>query len=454
MISHDQLQERLEQLTAELHVPGAAFALAEGDDLVVASTGTANVLTGARVVPQTLFAAGSVTKVFNVTLAMTLVDDGLVELDAPVRTYLPDFALAGPEAPQDVTVRMLLNHTSGLPGNFTYDVPRGPDCVKQFVELLPRYQFNSPPGALWSYSNAGMVVTGRIAEVVTGLTWDEALARRVLRPLDLHATTYLDELVLDFTAVGHIADLATGAVERVPKFQLGTNGPSGSSLQTDIASVVEFGRMHLADGVGSNGTRILSTESAQAMRRDSAAVPPGLGVDAWGLGWSIRRAPGATLYGHTGASAGQHSLLTIIPERRAVLAALTNSTMGAALYSRLAAELLQETFGIGPPSPVSGEPLTEGVDLSPYVGRYTGDDGGVVITAADGGLHVEHEFDPDFVDTMRLIYAGAFPPAPLELTPVGGDRFLSDGMFPVQFIAGDHRDGMEFVYVGRVFRRR
>jgi hypothetical protein len=111
MMTSDELQTRLAELAAGNLVPGAAAAILYGEETVSAVTGTANMNTGAPVVPDTLFASGSICKVFTSSLIMTLVDDGAVELDAPVQRYSPDFTLADPVKSAGVTVRMLLSHT-------------------------------------------------------------------------------------------------------------------------------------------------------------------------------------------------------------------------------------------------------------------------------------------------------------------------------------------------------
>ncbi len=454
MITQQELQSRLDSAARRLNVPGASIAVAKGDEVVTAVTGVTNVTTGAAVVPETLFAAGSVTKVFTATLLMTLVDEGLVDLDTPVCEYLPGFVVGQDPRSAEVTTRMLLNHSSGLPGNFTYDLPKGPDNVAGFVELLRKYEFNSPPGTYWSYSNAGLVTAGRVAEVVTGLTFDRALADRVLRPLGLNATSDTDEMILRSTAVGHVID-AQGNAQRVPRFQLGTNAPSGSALACDIGGLVAFGRMHLANGRAGDGRQVLTPESVAAMQVPQMELPWRIGYDAFGLGWAIRRLNGHTLLGHTGAGAGQHSTLDIIPDQRGVLAALTNSTTGAVLFAELCAELLDECFDVRPEAPVETSGAAVEVDLTPYVGVYTADDGRLVVTQDDGALRVRIEADPGFGEMMRLILGdAAFPPPPLRLTPYAADgRFVSDAGIPIQFVTPAGSDAVDYAYAGRIYRR-
>ena len=104
-----------------------------------------------------------------------------------------------------------------------------------------------------------MAVLGRVAEVLSGSTYDEALATRILRPLELHATADTNEMILDSVAAGHLVDMATGAAQVVPRFQLDlSNSPAGATLFCDIGAMVTFARMHLNGGLAPDGTRLLA----------------------------------------------------------------------------------------------------------------------------------------------------------------------------------------------------
>lgn len=452
MTSQVDLQSRLDRLAAEWQVPGAAAALVRGDEAVTAVTGIANRRTGLPVVPETLFAAGSVTKVFTASLVMSLVDEGLVALDQPVRSILPEFRLADQARSERVTVRMLLAHMGGLPGNWMLDLPRTPDVLTAIVARLREMPFNSEPGAWWSYSNAGMAVLGRMAEVLTGTEYDEALAARILRPLGLHAAADPNELILHSVAVGHQVDLATGTAEVSPRFLLDwSNGPAGATLFCDIGALVGFARMHLNGGVGADGTRVLSAGSVAAMQARQAELPWGMGYDGMGLGWVLRSSNGHLVASHTGANAGAHSSLALVPDQQGAVAVLTNGTTGSVLHGMLTAALLEECFGVGPMVPVAAPATPVAVDPARYVGRYVADDGDVTFSVEAGRLRVVSTAAPGLLRSFQLM--GFPPPGPDLLTPVdGAGRFVSDRGMPVWFVDDDGA-GPRQVYVGRIYRR-
>src|SRR5262249_30889547 len=145
---------------------------------------------------DSLFQIGSITKIFTTTLVMQLVDAKLVDLDAPVQRYVPDFELAEAGAAARITVRHLLTHTSGIEGDYFEDFGRGDDSIERYVASLENIGLIHPTGAMWSYCNTGFVIAGRLVECATGLPFHEALQSRILDAVGLNHTTVLLERML------------------------------------------------------------------------------------------------------------------------------------------------------------------------------------------------------------------------------------------------------------------
>src|SRR5262245_37572093 len=173
----------LEDAAKRCRVPGAALAVLHGETLFEAATGVVNAKTAVATTTDSVFEIGSITKVWTTSLVMQLVDEGRLELDAPVRRYLPELALADRAAAESITVRMLLTHTSGLDGDLFQGTGRGDDAVERYVLACAALPQLHPPLAHWSYCNAGFVLAGRIVEKLRGRTWDEALRVQLLEPL-------------------------------------------------------------------------------------------------------------------------------------------------------------------------------------------------------------------------------------------------------------------------------
>ncbi|ONF72158.1 serine hydrolase domain-containing protein [Amycolatopsis keratiniphila] len=462
MITSNELADRLSRLAEKFTVSGASAALWHDGTLVRAETGTVNVVTGAPVLPSTLFAAGSVTKVLTASLAMTLVDEGRLDLDAPVLKYLPGFTTADPGRSAAITVRMLLDHSSGLPGNYMPDLAPGEDVLERLMRELATLNVTGVPGRRFSYSNMGMSTLGRLVEAITAERFDVALSTRVLRPLGMVATADAEEMLLHSTAVGHVVDPASGTVSRVPRLRVWPEyGPAGSRLWLDVESLVRFGRMHI-DGLTPNGHRILSQAAVEQMRTPRYDDFWGClrGCANFGLGWGLLREGDDPVLTHSGANLGMHSTLSVIPGQKVVLAVLTNSATGAMLHSTLCTELLDEFFDVRSPAAISPpEEITE-VDNERFTGLYRAPDGQVSVETHDGRLHARLIPDPGLAEWDRLMGspAGSGQAMPIMCVDHERNRFVIDvgtpGNFvPVQFYEPDLDGRPTLVRLGTLYER-
>jgi CubicO group peptidase (beta-lactamase class C family) len=228
------ITERLPALLAEHKVPGAAIAVyAEGEVFDFAS-GVLSHATGVEATTDSVFQIGSITKTWTATLVMQLLDEGLLDLDATVLTYLPDFDLADSEAARTMTVRQLLCHTAGFEGDIFTDTGTNDDCVQRYVETLATDPQLFAPGTMFSYNNAGYCVLGRIIEVLRGKPWDQALRDHLCAPLGLtHVATDAGSAILFRAAVGHLPNPdEDGLPVPAPVWSLAkSNGPAGAMLR-------------------------------------------------------------------------------------------------------------------------------------------------------------------------------------------------------------------------------
>lgn len=164
-----------------------------------------NTATGVAVTATSVFQLASVTKLWTATLIMQLVDDGLLNLDRPVRAYLPGFRVADEHASATVTPRHLLSHTAGFDAEVVTETTNGDDAIATFVdEYLPTVGQLFAPGEHHSYNNSGYSLLGRIVEVLRGRPYRQVLGEHLVDPLGLrHVATRADEAVLFHTSVGH-----------------------------------------------------------------------------------------------------------------------------------------------------------------------------------------------------------------------------------------------------------
>lgn len=367
------LGQRLEALIGRHGVPGASVAVLAGGEVVTAAAGVLNAAAGVAATPGSLFQIGSITKVYTATVAMQLVDEGLVELDAPLADVLPDFELADDEVAKTVTLRHLLTHTSGIQGDHFPDFGRGDDSIARFVASCAELGQSHPLGATMSYCNTGFVVVGRVIEQLTGQTWDQALAGRLFAPLGLGHTVTLPEEVLRFRgAIGHVGKPGEPP-QPAPMWGLPRScGPAGL-ICASASDVIAFARMHLEGGRSPGGGKVLAADTVAAMQEPQVAVPDPYTLGShWGLGWILFNWGGRRLYGHDGNTIGQSAFLRVVPDRDVAIALLTNGGNAKDLFQDLCRPLLEELAGaempFGPEPPA--QPVDGKLDLDEHVGVY------------------------------------------------------------------------------------
>jgi CubicO group peptidase (beta-lactamase class C family) len=413
------LRERLEELIPRYDVPGASIAVLAGGHVATAAAGVLNLDTGVPATEDSLFQIGSITKLYTAALVMQLVEEGKVDLDVPVVTYLPELKLRDVGVADAVTLRHLLTHTSGIAGDHFPDLGRGEDVVARYVASCAELGQLHPLGATMSYCNVGFVIAGRIVEQLTGQSWDEALASRIITPLGLDRTFTHPEDVLRFrSALGHNED--EGRLQTVSQWGLPRScGPAGLICAT-AADVVAFAQMHLEEGCAVDGRQILTAESIVAMREPQVAVPdPDTMGSHVGLAWFVFDGDGPGVYGHNGGTIGQAAFLRVVPDAGVAIALLTNGGHVLDLYEALMRPLLEETAGVTlAPTPKPPSVPIE-VPLEPYVGVYE-----------RVGSRMEFERLDDRL-TCRITPTGplaeAFPEQTRfdEIVPVRRDRFVA-----------------------------
>lgn len=445
-------QRRLAVLAERHNVPGAQLGIlrlageSAEEELVAVPFGTLNVDTGVAATADSVFQIGSVSKVWTATVAMQLVDEGLLELDAPIIEVLPDLRLSDPDVTKRVTLRHLLAHTSGIDGDVFTDTGRGDDCLERYAALLADAAQIYPLGATWSYCNAGFSLIGRLIEKVTDQTWDAAMKQRLFDPLGLeHTVTLPEDALLHGAAVGHVHE-GMDTPTRAPVWQLPRSlGPAGL-ITARAADVLAFARLHLTGGVAADGSRVLAGATAAAMADKQADLPDKYTLgDSWGLGWIRYGWDDHRLIGHDGNTIGQAAFLRLLPEQGLAVTLLTNGGNTRDLYQELYREIFAELADVEMPEPLAPPDEPVEVDATAWVGTYEresvrtevlrGDEGYRLRTTVTGPLA---ELMPDPVEEypMVAVRENLFvvrPPDTQTWTPVtfyalpSGEQFVHFG---------------------------
>ena len=453
-------QERLQRRLAELcgdAVPGAVVALTDGETVVEVAHGLANLRTRMPVTTDTVFQIGSISKVFTATLVMALVDQGKVDLDAPVRSYLPDFTVSSAEASEGVTVRHLLCHTAGFEGDDFTDTGRGDDALRLYVDQLADAAQIHPLGAMFSYCNSGFSILGRIVEAVTGTTWDAAVRTMISTPLGSSTLATLpEEVILRPHAVGHLelpGPDGENALQVAPLYAPPRSvGPAGTVHGT-AADLLAFGRLHVRDGVADDGSQVLSAASVKAMQQEQVVLDdPWVLGRAWGLGWIL---PVEGVVGHDGATFGQFAFYRLHPETGTAMALLTNGPGARAVYETLFAEFFGPLCGVELPRTAVPSPRPPAIsDPARYVGTYERHE-----VRLDVALREDGDLDLT-VSPLGPTALLAGPPAPVRLVGFDGDTLVtaepagSGVHLTAHFIVPEGAARAEWIHVGARATRR
>lgn len=444
------LSTRLRELAAEHQVPGAAVAVLAGGETAEAAYGVLSRTTGVEATTDSVFQIGSITKVWTASLVMQLVDEGAVDLDAPVRRYLPEFRVADETASQRITVRQLTCHISGFEGDIFTDTGRGDDAVAKYLGTITQVPQLFPPGGRFSYNNAGYVVLGRLVEVLRDKPYAAALRDHLITPLGLtHTATDAYEAILHRAAVGHIKPDPDGDPVPAPSWALvSSNAPAGAMLAMRPADLVRFARLHL-DG----GGEVLSGTAVKAMQQRQVELPY-LGIlgDAWGIGWEIFDWDGGPVVGHDGGTLGQAAFLRLVPGAGVAVALLTNGGEALPVYRGIVGGALAELAGVRMPDPPAPPAAPEVFDARRYVGRYEADIVAYEVTAdEDGRLWLS-------MTPRGPIAEAGIPPERYEIVRLRGETFVSvqprGGMHqPVALMDFDADDRATFLHQGRATPR-
>ena len=326
----------LETLLGWHGLAGLAVAVVREEDVVSRCFGVRDVGRGAPVTSETMFHLASVSKPFVATAIVSLAtarDAGepVLDLDAPIIDWVPEFTLADGRA-GEVTARRLLSHSSGLPNVVDeygwHDPQLGDDALSEFARSLSGRRLQAEPGSAFSYSNAGYELLGLVLSRVTGTTFENAMRQQVLTPSGMPNSTFLrSEVPAQLAASPHV-----GMPLRVPEgaYPYTRRHAPSSTLHSNLVEMCRWMLAHFepaatpATGSGEQRAR-LDAGLLDLMWRPVVSVGEPPWEDAWGLGWALGSYRGHRTLSHGGADPGFGSRLVLVPERRTGVVVLANS---------------------------------------------------------------------------------------------------------------------------------
>ncbi len=326
----DRFRSRSEQVdnyvSARLErgrIPGAALAIVHGDSIVHLRTFGAADPAGRPVTPDTPFILGSTTKPITATAVMMLVEAGRIELDVAAVEYLPWFRTADANRSADITVRQLLNHTSGVSG-FVGRAPlddgdTSDGALDRFVRSLTGVRLVRDPGSAFEYSNANYSVLGRIVQEISGQTFEAYVQQNIFDRLEMdHSYTSQKAAELDGLATGY--RFWFGFPRPAPDMPFARSVAPAGYLMSTARDLSQYLTLHLNAG-SYEGTNLISPAGIEELHRPAATMESNT---SYAMGWVIQTDGEEITIWHNGGIPNFYSFLGMLPERRIGVVFLAN----------------------------------------------------------------------------------------------------------------------------------
>jgi CubicO group peptidase (beta-lactamase class C family) len=396
-------------------LPGFSVAwIVDGEVVHAAGYGQADWQRGISATPDTIYRAGSISKLFNAIAAVQLVEKDLLDLDAPIQQALPEFSIAVPfERARPITIRQLLCHRSGLIREAPvggYLDPSQPTVEATLASVAGTALVN-PPNTKTRYSNVGPTVVGRAVEVKSGLCYADYQQKHVLGPLGMTSSAWtMNDALRPRLAKGRMR-VARGdgryEIGVAPEFELGTI-PAGN-LYTTASDLARFAAFLMSGDASAELKPPLLHPALLEMMYTPQLIDEPTG---FGLGFFVGRYREHMTVQHSGAVYGFTTLLVVLPNERIGALVLSNCDIGMGGVRRLGDRsldlLLEAVRGEkAPAEPATIDVSTE--ELAGLAGAYESQSYWAELKVEDGAL------------------VGEISGQPITLSPTAANQFLADG---------------------------
>ncbi|MCA1709740.1 MAG: beta-lactamase family protein, partial [Actinobacteria bacterium] len=347
-------------------VPGVSIGIWHDGTEYLAGYGVTNIEFPLPVDNETLFQIGSTTKTITGTLVMQLVEEGIVNLEDPVRKHLPKFRLSDETAAKKVRIKHLVTHLGGWRGDYFKDTGRGSNALARSVTGMRREVPQlTPVGTLWAYNNAGFHVLGRIIEVLRKKPYEEVVNERIFEPLGMSNSYFFSEdIITHKTALGHLPSAEGIKIARPFGLPRAVN-PAGGVTST-AADQIRWARFHLGHDLGPDAKEVLSRRYIKQMQTSRHKVKSSF--EEVGITWFMDRVGGTQVVRHGGSINGQMSAFLFVPKHDFAITVLTNGALGSLLGSTVTKWCFERLLGLTAPEPATRR--LRPADASRYSGTY------------------------------------------------------------------------------------
>ena len=328
----DPIDDYLKQLYRSHIMPGFSVVVVKGDQVTFSKGYGVEYIDGNQpMTVSTSTAIGSLGKSFTTMAVMQLAEEGKIDLDAPVIKYLPWFHTANKNVSDQITVRMLLDNTSGLHTPFISDVEKPEKAAEKLVHSMESVYLTVTPGTRYEYSNDGFALAGLLISKVSGMSYEEYMDQFIFKPLEMKRTTNnpgkFDDLHVLY---GHYAGINQAIPVHRQENGLSKYVAAGSLLRSSATDIGHYLICLLNHGQY-KGRRIISPESIKEMWQPYSTFP-GISTEDggqnlpfhYGMGWFIGKIDGKNCIFHGGNRRNMSSMTMLFPEKSIGISFLTN----------------------------------------------------------------------------------------------------------------------------------
>ena len=326
-----QLNEIVEKLRADYHVAGMSIALIkDGQITECEGYGKRNVAEDLPMTKDTVLPIGSITKTFTSLALAMLADEGKLDWDEPVISYIPWLKLSNPVLTENVTARDLMCHRTGTPKYDLQAIYAVRDDKEEMVRSLEYLQTTAAFRTKFQYSNQMVSLAGYLVDVLSGKSYEDFVRERIFKPLGMTSSDFEIESLAKYenTSRGYV--FANDTFIEPPYMHLGAFAPSGAIVST-AADMARFALFQLGDGTF-NGQRLVSEAMLKEMHTHQMIGTPyfwdfeEIQCAEYGLGWFTDIYRGRKMINHGGNTNGFSAQMTLIPEEKFAIIALSNAT--------------------------------------------------------------------------------------------------------------------------------
>ncbi len=416
----EEIKSEAQRLMDEIKVPGIAIGIIHDGKVQMAGIGITNLDDPQAVTENTVFYIGSTTKPFTATVVLKMAERGELDLEAPVRKYLPEFSVLDREASEKAKVIDLFQHRTGWQGDYFEDPSSGEDALEKAVRSFRFLPQRTPYGEVWAYNNNNYIIAGRLIQGVSrAKSYEQKVKDELFLPLGMtHTSFFMAELMADRFAVGH-AGVYDGTSEPQVSFAPFPRSvyPAGAIL-SNVSDMMKWMQFQF-DGKDKDGSQLLSPKLLDLAH---SPLVEGELSEHTGVAWFVEDIGGVRTVFHAGRSGGATAKMLFAPDKKFGIVVLTNSDRGIEVYDAVIALALKKYLDIEKIPLVAI--TADRSSLEPFEGLWLGDNEDYKLYFDNDQLMAERLYKP--LGGMK-VYEN---PPPISMSSAGKDMvIMTDGPF-------------------------